>query len=70
MAFKMQRHDIPQDRIANRLGIARETIRSHLAEMLNITFPPNSDLNAGFKNKTVRNESDILHCLFKAPVER
>jgi len=31
--FCMNRLEIPQDRIAKRLGQARETIRNHLAKM-------------------------------------
>ena len=45
---RMHRLGIPQDRIASRLDIARETVRDHLAEMPNLAFPPNSDLKKGF----------------------
>ena len=46
--FRMHRLGIPQARIAKRLGQARETIRDHLAEMLTLANPPNSDLTRGF----------------------
>jgi len=46
--FRMHRLGIPQARIAKRLGQARETIRDHLADMLMLANPPNSDLSRGF----------------------
>jgi hypothetical protein len=45
--FPMHRLDVPQDRIANRLGHAREVIRDHLAEMAVLPNPPNADLKKG-----------------------
>jgi len=46
--FRMNRLGIPQDRIAKRLGQAREVIRDHLAKMPVMANPPNSDLSRGF----------------------
>ncbi|MBA3011789.1 MAG: hypothetical protein KKF12_13800 [Proteobacteria bacterium] len=45
---RMNRLGIPQNRIAKRLGQARELIRDHLAEMAALPNPPNSDLSQGF----------------------
>jgi DNA modification methylase len=39
---------MPQDRIAARLAIARETVRDHLADMPKLAVPPNNDLEKGF----------------------
>jgi len=39
-----------QDRIAKRLGQAREVIRDHLAKMPELANPPNADLSKGFNN--------------------
>jgi len=44
----MNRLGVPQDRIAKRLGQAREMIRDHLAKMPVMANPPNSDLSRGF----------------------
>ena len=44
----MHRLGIPQDRIASRLDIARETVRDHLAKLAILPNPPNSDLKKGF----------------------
>jgi len=46
--FRMNRLGIPQDRIANRLGQTRDTIRYHLGEMPEMAKPPNADLSRGF----------------------
>jgi hypothetical protein len=46
--FRMNRLGIPQDRVAKRLGQAREVIRDHLAEMATLPNPPNTDLSQGF----------------------
>jgi len=46
--FRMNRLGIPQDRIAGRLGLVRETIRNHLAKMPTLAFQPNTDLSRGF----------------------
>jgi hypothetical protein len=46
--FRMNRLGIPQDRIAKRLGQAREVIRDHLAKMPVLANPPNADLSRGF----------------------
>jgi len=45
--FRMNRLGVPQDRIAKRLGQAREVIRDHLAKMPVMANPPNSDLSRG-----------------------
>ena len=37
-----------QDRIAERLGQIRETIRNHLAKMATLPNQPNTDLSRGF----------------------
>ena len=46
--FRMHRLGIPQDRMAKRLGYAREVVRDHLAEMAVLPNPPNADLSRGF----------------------
>ena len=46
--FRMNRLGIPQDRMAKRLGQAREVIRDHLAKMPVLANPPNADLSRGF----------------------
>jgi len=46
--FCMNRLGIPQDRMAKRLGQAREVIRDHLAKMAALPNPPNRDLSRGF----------------------
>jgi DNA-binding CsgD family transcriptional regulator len=46
--FRMDRLGISQERIAERLTVARETVRDHLAEMAMLPNPPNSDLEKGF----------------------
>ena len=46
--FRMNRLGIPQDRIADRLGQIRETIRNHLAKMATLPNQPNADLSRGF----------------------
>ncbi len=46
--YRMNCLGIPQDRMACRLAIARETVRDHLADMPKLAFPPNSDLKKGF----------------------
>ena len=38
----------PQERIAKRLGQARETIRNHLAKMPELANQPKADLSRGF----------------------
>jgi len=40
--FRINLLGIPQDRIAKRLGHAREVIRDHLAEMAVLPNPPNA----------------------------
>jgi hypothetical protein len=44
----MNRSGIPQDRIAKRLGQAREMISDHLAKMAELPNPPKADLSKGF----------------------
>ena len=46
--FRMNQLKIPQERIAKRLGQARETIRNHLAKMATLPNQPNADLSRGF----------------------
>ena len=46
--FRMNCLGIPQDRIADRLGQIRETIRNHLAKMATLPNQPNADLSRGF----------------------
>ena len=46
--FRMNRSGIPQDRIAKRLGQAREMISDHLAKMAELPNPPKADLSRGF----------------------
>ncbi|MBW2310786.1 MAG: ParB N-terminal domain-containing protein [Deltaproteobacteria bacterium] len=46
--FRMNRLGIPQDRIADRLGQIRETIRNQLAKMATLPNQPNADLSRGF----------------------
>jgi len=46
--FRMHSLGIPQDRIAERLGQVRETIRDHLAKMPELANPPKADLSRGF----------------------
>ena len=49
----MNRLGIPQDRIARRLGQAREVIRDHLADLATLPNPPNADLSKGFTGAQV-----------------
>ena len=46
--FRMNQLKIPQERIAKRLGQARETIRNHLAKMPELANQPKADLSRGF----------------------
>ena len=46
--FRMNRNDIPQDRIAKRLGIQQRTVSEHLAKMPTLANPLNTDLKRGF----------------------
>ena len=46
--FRMNQLQIPQERIAKRLGQARETIRNHLAKMPELANQPKADLSRGF----------------------
>ena len=46
--FRMHRLGLPQERIAKRLGQARETIRNHLAKMPELANQPKADLSRGF----------------------
>ena len=46
--YRMNRLGIPQERIAKRMKVARETIRDYLAEMPGLAIPPNTDLSRGF----------------------
>jgi hypothetical protein len=51
--FRMNRLGIPQDRIGNRLGQVRETIRNHLAKMPGLAKWPKADLTRGFTVRQV-----------------
>jgi len=46
--FRMSRLGIPQERIANRIGMDQKTIRSYLGKMPKLAFSLNSDLKRGF----------------------
>lgn len=46
--FRMNRVDIPQERIAQRLGQTRDIIRMHLGKMPVLAKSPNTDLSKGF----------------------
>ncbi len=46
--FRMNRLGIPQERIAGRLGEARETIRNHLAKKAKLPNQPKADLSRGY----------------------
>jgi len=46
--FRMNRLGIPQDRIANRLGIARTTLETHLTKMPKLAYPSKADLSRGY----------------------
>ena len=46
--FRMNRLEIPQKRIAKRLGQARETICNHLAKMPELANQPKANLSRGF----------------------
>ncbi len=60
----MHRLGIPQDRIASRLDIARETVRDHLAKLAILPNPPNSDLKKGFTvSQTAENVTrNLISC--------
>ena len=46
--LRMNRNNMPQDRIAKRLGIRQKVVSSHLVEMLTWANSLNSDLEKGF----------------------
>ena len=46
--FCLNQLGIPQDRMAKRLSVPQRTLCDHLAEMLTLAFPLNSDLSKGF----------------------
>jgi len=46
--LRMNRNDIPQDRIAKRLGIQQKTVSEHLVKMPTLANPLNTDLKRGF----------------------
>ena len=46
--FRMNRLEIPQERIAKRLGQTRDTIRDHLGKMPGLAKSPKADLSKGF----------------------
>ncbi|MEE8541824.1 MAG: HTH domain-containing protein [Desulfobacterales bacterium] len=46
--LRMNRNDIPQDRIAKRLGIQQRTVSEHLAKMPTLANPLNTDQKRGF----------------------
>jgi len=46
--LRMNRNDIPQDRIARRLGLKQRAVSEHLAKMPTLANPLNADLKRGF----------------------
>jgi len=46
--FRMNRLGIPQDRIAERLGLARKSFHYHLSKMAALPNSTNADLSRGF----------------------
>jgi len=46
--FRMNSLGIPQERIAERLGIPQQTLSNHLPKMPSLAFPVNTDLSRGF----------------------
>ncbi len=46
--FRMNRLGIPQDRIANRLGVKQASIHNHLSKMPVLANLINADLSLGF----------------------
>ncbi len=44
----MNRLHIPQERMANRLGVKRQTISNHLPKMAELAKLVNTDLSKGF----------------------
>jgi len=46
--FRMNRLGIPQERIAQRLGVPRTTLETHLTKMPELANSSNADLSRGF----------------------
>ena len=56
--WRMNGLEIPQERIARRLGETRDVIRSHLAEMPILAKSPNTDLSLGLTIPQVTERHD------------
>ena len=56
--FRMQVIGIPQERIANRLGIPQKTVFNHLAKLATLPKWLNSDVEKGFTVPQVTEKHD------------
>ncbi len=59
-AHSMNRLDIPQDRLAKRLGLARTSLYYHLSKMPTLASSTNSDLSQGFSVAQVAQKHGCL----------